>query len=161
MNQFGQYIPNPIPAPPSLPTFEKSPKPSSLHSLRNKKTILSSIPQPKLLPKSGVIEGNSVSFHINSKVFSLAFNERQGNFHGSIQVGRSGQWDFSKQHFFKRLHEKSKILEFTSRLNKGGMFVEISVYHNEERRSFLRAQEGVNKGGCTLLEVKLLELFLG
>ena len=102
-----------------------------------------------------MIEGNSVSFRINSKVFSLAFNEQQGNFHGSIQVGRSGWWDFSKQHFFKRLHENSKILEFTSRLNKGGMFVEISVYHNGERCSFLHAQEVVNKGRWALLEVKI------
>ena len=69
---------------------------------------------------------------------SYSITEKQGRYHGSIRVGRSGldwiiaclvelcRWDFSKQHFFKRFHENYKILECSSWLNKGGCFVEIS-----------------------------------
>ena len=113
--------------------------------------------------------GNSASFGIDSKAFILAFDggrmdsysiiEKQGKHHGSIRVGRSGldsiiaclvelcRWNFSKQHFFKRFHENYKILEFSSRSNKGGIFVEISEYHNGARHGCLRVPEGFNKGG--------------
>ena len=62
---------------------------------------------------------------------SYSIIEKRGRYHGSIQVGRLGldwiiaclvelcHWDFSKQHFFKRFHENYKILECSSRLNKG------------------------------------------
>ena len=53
-------------------------------------------------------------------------------------------WDFSKQHFFKRFHENYEILEFSIRSNKGGIFVEISEYHNGARCGCLHVLEGVN-----------------
>nr|POF06265.1 hypothetical protein CFP56_75259 [Quercus suber] len=127
--------------------------------------------------------GNSASFRIDSKAFSLAFeggrtdsysiNERRGKFHGSIRVGRLGldwliacltelcRWDFSKQHFFKRFRENYKILELTSISNKGGMFAKISEYHNGAKRGCLRVPEGGKKGGWATLEKKLCAFFLG
>ena len=98
---------------------------------------------------------------------SYSITEKRGRYHGSIRVGRSGldwiiaclvelcRWDFSKQHFFKRFHENYKILEFSSRSNKGGIFVEISEYHNGTRHGCLRVPGGFNKGGRAFLEVKL------
>ncbi|KAL0002319.1 hypothetical protein SO802_016100 [Lithocarpus litseifolius] len=126
---------------------------------------------------------NMLFFRIDTKAFSLAFDggrmdsysifEKRGRYHGSIRVGRSGLdwiiaclvelgcWDFSKQHFFKRFHENYKILECSSRLNKGGFFVEISEYHNGARRGCLRVPEGFHKGGWAFLERKLRDFFLG
>ena len=94
---------------------------------------------------------------------SYSITERWGRYHGSIRVGRSGldwiiaclvelrSWNFSKQHFFKRFHENYKILECSSRLNKGGCFVDISEYHNGARRGCLRVPEGFHKGGWAFL----------
>nr|POF09045.1 hypothetical protein CFP56_38626 [Quercus suber] len=139
--------------------------------------------QPKPKPQSGGLEWISAVFHIDSKVFSLAFDggridsyaihERRGKFHGSIRVGRLGldwiiacladldQWNFRKQPFFKRLCENSKLLEFASRFNKGGLFVEISEYHNGARRGCLRVPEGTKIGGWTLFGRRLRDYFLG
>ena len=55
-------------------------------------------------------------------------------------------WNFRKQHFFKHLRENSKLLEITSRSNKGGLFVEISEYHNGARRGCLRVPKGTKIG---------------
>nr|POF25604.1 hypothetical protein CFP56_28102 [Quercus suber] len=143
---------------------------------------------PKPTPKSfstkpGVREvKHSFSFRIDSKSFLLAFDggrmdayaitENRGRYHSSIRVGRSGldwiiaclaelcRWDFSKKHFFKRFHERYKILEFSSRSNKSGLFVEISEYHNGARRGCLCVPEGRNKGGWAFFELKLREFFL-
>nr|POF09828.1 hypothetical protein CFP56_63632 [Quercus suber] len=99
--------------------------------------------------------------------------EKRGRHQGSIRVGRSGldwtiaclvelcRWDFSKKHFFKRFHEQYKILEFSSRSNKSGLFLEISEYHNGARRGCLYVPEGRNKGGWAFFELKLHEFFLG
>nr|POE97245.1 hypothetical protein CFP56_60347 [Quercus suber] len=99
--------------------------------------------------------------------------EKGGRHQGSILVGRSGldwtiaclvelcQWDFSKKHFFKWFHEQYKILEFSSRSNKSGLFLEISEYHNGARRGCLCVPEGRNKGGWAFFELKLREFFLG
>ena len=104
---------------------------------------------------------------------SYSITEKRGRYRGSIRVGRSGldwiiaclvelgRWDFSKQHFFKQFHENYKILECSSRLNKGGFFVEISEYHNGARRGCLRVLEGFHKGGWSFLERKLSDFFLG
>nr|POF08639.1 hypothetical protein CFP56_39757 [Quercus suber] len=144
---------------------------------------------PKPTPESfstkpGVREvKHSFSFRIDSKSFLLAFDgghmdayaitENRGRYHSSIRVGRSGldwtiaclvelcRWDFSKKHFFKRFHERYKILEFSSRSNKSGLFVEISEYHNGARRGCLCIPEGKNKGGWAFFELKLREFFLG
>ena len=127
--------------------------------------------------------GNSASFRIDTEAFFLAFDggrmdsysiiEKRGKHVGSIRVGRLGldwiiaclvelrRWNFSKQQFFKRLHENYKILDFSSRLNKEGIFVEISEYHNGARCGCLRAPEGFRKGGWAFLERKLCEFFLG
>ena len=65
---------------------------------------------------------------------SYSITEKRGKHHGSIRVGRLGfdwtiaclvelcSWDFCKQHFFKRFHENYKILECSSRWNKGFFF---------------------------------------
>nr|POE64321.1 hypothetical protein CFP56_49863 [Quercus suber] len=104
---------------------------------------------------------------------SYSITERRGRYHGSIRVGRSGldwiiaclielrSWDFSKHHFFKQFHENYKILECSSRLNKGGCFVEISEYHNGARRGCLHVPEGFHKGGWAFLERKLCDFFFG
>ena len=104
---------------------------------------------------------------------SYSITEKRGRYQGSIRVGRSGlewiiaclvelgRWDFSKNHFFKRFHENYKILECSSRMNKGGFFVEISEYHNGARRGCLRVPEGFHKGGWSFLERKLSDFFLG
>ena len=104
---------------------------------------------------------------------SYSITEKRGRHHGSIRVGRSGldwtiaclvelcRWDFSKKHFFKRFHEQYKILEFSSRSNKSGLFLEISEYHNGARRGCLCVPEGRNKGGWAFFELKLREFFLG
>ena len=104
---------------------------------------------------------------------AYSITEKRGRHHGSIWVGRSGldwtiaclvelcRWDFSKKHFFKRFHEQYKILEFSSRSNRSGLFVEISEYHNGARRGYLCVPEGRNKGGWAFLEMKLHEFFLG
>nr|POF10255.1 hypothetical protein CFP56_49590 [Quercus suber] len=104
---------------------------------------------------------------------SYSITERRGRYHGSIRVGRSGldwiitclielrSWDFSKHHFFKWFHENYKILECSSRLNKGGYFVEISEYHNGARRGCLHVPEGFHKGGWAFLERKLCDFFFG
>ena len=104
---------------------------------------------------------------------SYSITEKRGRYQGSIRVGRSGldwiiaclvelgRWDFSKHHFFKWFHENYKILECSSRLNKGGFFVEISEYHNGARRGCLRVPEGFHKGGWSFLERKLSDFFLG
>ena len=104
---------------------------------------------------------------------AYAITENRGRYHGSIRVGRSGldwiiaclvelcHWDFSKKHFFKRFHEQYKLLEFSSRSNKSGFFVEISKYHNGARRGCLCVPEGRNKGGWAFFEMKLREFFLG
>ena len=63
--------------------------------------------------------------------------------------------------FFKRLHENSKLLEFASRFNKGGLFVEISEYHNGARRGCLRVPEGTKIGGWNLFGRRLCDYFLG
>nr|POE91495.1 hypothetical protein CFP56_14605 [Quercus suber] len=153
-------LPPPNPNPPKPPPSSHS-KPSPSHGER----------------------GNSAFFRIDTKAFFLAFDgghkdsysitERRGRYHGSIQVGRSGldwiiaclielrSWDFSKQHFFKRFHEYYKILECSSRLNKGGCFVEISEYHNGARRGCLRVPEGFHKGGWAFLERQLCDFFFG
>ena len=80
---------------------------------------------------------------------TYSITKKRGKHHGSIQVGRLRLdwtiacllelcwWDSSKQHFFKRFHENHKILEFSSRLNNGGLFIEISEYHNEATRGCL------------------------
>ena len=80
--------------------------------------------------------------------------EKQGKNHGSIRVVRSGLdwiiaclvelccWDFSKQHFFKWFHENYKILERSSKSNKGCIFVEILEYHNGARCGCMRVPEG-------------------
>ena len=52
-------------------------------------------------------------------------------------------------------------MECSSRLNKGGIFVEITEYHNGARRGCLRAPEGFCKGGWAFLERKLCEFFWG
>ena len=67
-------------------------------------------------------------------------------------------WNFRK-HFFK--HENSKLLEITSRSNKGGLFVEISEYHNGARRGCLRVPEGTKIGGWALFGTRLRDHFLG
>ena len=104
---------------------------------------------------------------------SYSITKKRGRYHGSIWVGRSGldwiiaclvelcRWDFSKQHFFKWFHENYKILECSSRLNKGGFFVEISEYHNGARRGCLHVPEGLHKGGWAFLQKKLSDFFLG
>ena len=104
---------------------------------------------------------------------AYAITENRGRYHGSIRVGRSGldwiiaclvelcHWDFSKKHFFKRFHEQYKLLEFSSRSNKSGLFVEISKYHNRARRGCLCVPEGRNRGGWAFFEMKLREYFLG
>ncbi|KAK9986819.1 hypothetical protein SO802_031770 [Lithocarpus litseifolius] len=156
-------------------------------ALQYKPTITPTQPpkpqQPKPKPQSGGLERCSAVFRIDSKVFSLAcdggkidfyaIHERRGKFHGSIRVGRLGldwiiaclaaldQWNFRKQPFFKRLRENSKLLEFTSRLNKGGLFVEISEYHNGARKGCLRVLERTKIGGWTLFGRKLRDYFLG
>ena len=71
------------------------------------------------------------------------------------------QWNFRKQPFFKRLHENSKLLDFTSRSNKGGLFVEISEYHNGTRRSCLWVPQGTNIGNWALFGRRLRDYFLG
>ena len=104
------------------------------------------------------------------RVDSYAIHERQGKFHGFIRVGLDWIttsladlkcWNFSKQHFFKRLRECSKVLEVTSKSNKGGLFVEISEYHNGARRGCVWVLEGVKLGGWALLESRLCGFFLG
>nr|POE94931.1 hypothetical protein CFP56_64998 [Quercus suber] len=104
---------------------------------------------------------------------AYAITENRGRYHSSIRVGRLGldwtiaclvelgRWDFSKKHFFKRFRERYKILEFSSRSNKSGLFVEISEYHNGARRGCLCVPEGRNKGGWAFFELKLREFFLG
>ena len=104
---------------------------------------------------------------------TYSITKKRGKHHGSIQVGRLRLdwtiacllelcwWDSSKQHFFKRFHENHKILEFSSRLNNGGLFIEISEYHNEATRGCLHVPEGRNKGGWVFLEMKLHVFFLG
>ena len=52
-------------------------------------------------------------------------------------------------------------MEFSSRSNKSGLFVEISEYHNGARRGCLCVLEGRNKGGWAFFEMKLREFFLG
>ena len=128
--------------------------------------------QPKPKSQSGELERSLAFFRIDSKAFSLVFDggridfyaihEHRGQFHGSIREGRLGldliiasfadlyHWNFRKKHFFKRLHENSKLLEITSRSNKGGVFVEISEYHNGARRGCLWVPEGT-KIGCWVL----------
>ena len=81
------------------------------------------------------------------RVDSYSINERRGKFHGSVRVGWSGlewiiaclaelcRWDFSKQHSFKSLCGNSKNLEITSK-GGGGLFVEISEYHNGARQVY-------------------------
>ena len=104
---------------------------------------------------------------------TYSITKKRGKHHGSIQVGRLRLdwtiacllelcwWDSSKQHVFKRFHEHHKILEFSSRLNNGGLFVEISEYHNEATRGCLHVPEGRNKGGWVFLEMKLHVFFFG
>ncbi|KAF3946308.1 hypothetical protein CMV_027413, partial [Castanea mollissima] len=142
---------------------------------------LSSQPKPK--SQSGELERSSAFFRIDSKAFSLAFDggridsyaihERQGQFHGSIRVGRLGldwiiacfadlyHWNFQKQHFFKSLRENSKLLEITSRSNKGGIFVEIFEYHHGARWGCPRVPEGTKIGGWALFGMRLRDHFLG
>ena len=55
-----------------------------------------------------------------------------------------------KTTFFKRLRENTKLLEFASRSNKGGLFVEISEYHNGARKGYLWVPEGTKINGWTL-----------
>ena len=130
-SQFGQYIPHHTSTQPSLlPQNLNPPKlpPSS--------TDTSHSSQTKPSPSHGE-QGKSAFFRIDTKAFFLAFDEgctdsysiteKQGRYHGSIRVGRSGldwiiaclvelsHWDFSKQHFFKWFHENYKILECSSR----------------------------------------------
>ena len=52
-----------------------------------------------------------------------------------------------------------KILEITSRSNKGGMFAETSKYHNGAKRGCLHVPKGDNKGGWATLKKKLHEFF--
>lgn len=54
-------------------------------------------------------------------------------------------WNFRKQHFYKRFWDSFKCLETTSRSNNGGLFVEISEYHNGAGRGCLCVPEGVKK----------------
>ena len=63
------------------------------------------------------------------------------------------QWNFRKQPFFKRLGENSKLLEFASRSNKGGLFVEISKYHNGARKGYLWVLEGTKIDEWTLFGI--------
>ncbi|KAF3944735.1 hypothetical protein CMV_028819 [Castanea mollissima] len=104
---------------------------------------------------------------------SCSITEKRGKHQGSIRVGRLGldwiiaclvelcQWDFSKKHFFKWFHKYHKILEFCSKSNKGGLFVEISEYHNGARRGCFRVPKGMNRGGWAFLETKQHVFFLG
>ena len=166
-----------MPAQPSLPPLNLNPP-----KLPPSPTDTSHSSQAKPLPSHGE-HGKSASFRIDTKAFFLAFDggrmdscsitEKRGRYQGSIRVGRLGldwiiaclvelgRWDFSKQHFLKRVHENYKILECSSRLNKGGFFVEISEYHNGARRGCLRVPEGFHKGGWSFLERKLSDFFLG
>lgn len=107
------------------------------------------------------------------RVDSYAIHERRAKFHGVIRVGRVGlgwiitclgalkHWNFSKQHSFKRLRESSKVLEITSRSNKGGLFVEIFEYHNGACCGCVWVPEGVKLGGWAVLESRLCGFFLG
>ena len=134
--------------------LSKLPPPKVPHNRPPPQNNLKQLPsppsfQPKPSPRSSVIERNSVFFCIDSKVFSLVFvggridsyaiHECRSKYHGSIWVGRLGLdwiiaclaelplWNFSKQHFYKRMWENSKILEITSQSNLGSLFVEICV----------------------------------
>ena len=75
--------------------------------------------------------------------------------------GRSLSLEFFKQHFFKRLLENSKILEITSRSNKGGLFVEISEYHNGAKQGCLRVPKGTVIDSWALFGTRLRDYFLG
>lgn len=146
----------PLSTTPSLP-LSKLPPPTVPHNRPPPQNNLKQLPSPpsfqsKPSLQSRVIERNSVFFCIDSKVFSLVFvggridfyaiHERRSKYHGFIRVGRLGLdwifaclvelplWNFSQQHFYKRMQENSKILEITSRSNLGSLFVEIFVYHN-------------------------------
>ena len=62
------------------------------------------------------------------------------------------RWDFSKQHLFKQFHKNYKILEITSRSNKGGIFaeilsitMEIFEYHNGAKGGCVCVPEVDNK----------------
>ena len=52
-------------------------------------------------------------------------------------------------------------MEITSRSNKGGVFVEISKYHNGARRGCLRVPKGTKIGGWALFGTRLCDHFLG
>ncbi|KAF3954596.1 hypothetical protein CMV_020078 [Castanea mollissima] len=135
--QGPQQPPVPIASPPDNVSY-----PSTLQS---KPTVTPSQPpepqQPKPKPQSGELERISAFFHIDSKDLD--------------------QWNFRKQPFFKRLHENSKFLVFTSRSNKGSLFVEISEYHNGARRGCLRVPEGTKIGSWALFGRRLRDYFLG
>ena len=104
---------------------------------------------------------------------SYSIAEKRGKHQGSLRVGRLGlhgtitywvelcRWDFSKKHFFKWFHKYHKILEFSSRSNKGCLFVEISEYRNGERSGCLRVPKGINMGGWAFLETKQCIFFFG
>ncbi|KAK9997579.1 hypothetical protein SO802_022265 [Lithocarpus litseifolius] len=165
-----------MPTQPSIP-------PLNLNPPKLQPSPTSTIHSSQTKPSPSLGEREKSFFRIDSKAFFLSFDggrmdsysiiEKRGRYHGSIRVGRLGldwiiaclvelcRWDFSKQQFFKRFHENYKILECSSRLNKGGFFVEFSEYHNGARRGCLRVPEGFRKGGWAFLERKLRDFFLG
>ena len=74
---------------------------------------------------------------------------------------RSLSLEFFKQNFFKRLLENSKLLEITIRSNKGGLFVEISKYHNGAKQGCLQVPKGTKIGGWALFGTRLHDYILG
>ena len=107
---------------------------------------------------------------------SYSITEKRGKHHGSIRVGRLGldgiiaclvelcRCDFSKQHFFKRFHEKYKIFECSSRWNKGVFFFFLWKYLSiilgqdvvvcVSQKDFIRVARLFLKGSCVIFSWK-------